>query len=146
MPNAAKLVAAVGMAILAFIVTGMVKGLFDEVTNFGWFTQVNMVLGCLVGWKFLGSRSGRGMVSAINMGLTAPIVLVFWAIFVQSCNEMVRLAMKNRFDGPFEALVAIFEIGSEWALMIVNVPIWATLFVGGVMTGIAAEHASRNWR
>ena len=45
MPNAAKLVAAVGMAILAFIVTGMVKGLFDEVTNFGWFTQVNMVLG-----------------------------------------------------------------------------------------------------
>lgn len=146
MPNAAKLVGAVAMTILAFIVSGMVIGLFEEEKNFGWFTEVNMGLGFLVGWMVIGSRAGRGMVSAINVGLTAPIVLVFWGLFTQSCNEMVRLAMKNRYDGPFEALVAIFEIGSEWALMLASIPVWATLLLGGIVAGVASEYAARTWR
>ena len=146
MPNAAKLVAGLGLALLAFVVSGMVMGLFEEEKNFGYFTHVNMILGFLVGWNVIGSRSGRGMVSAINVGLTAPIVLVFWALFIQSCNEMVRLAMRNRYDGPFEAVVAIFEIGSEWALLIANITVWVTLLLGGIFVGIAAEYASRRWQ
>ncbi len=146
MPNAAKLVGALAMAVLAFIVSGMVMSLFEETTNFGWFIQVNIGLGLLVGWMVIGSRAGRGIVSAVNVGLTAPIVLVFWALFVQSCNEMVRLAMKNRYSDPFEAVVAIFEIGSEWALMLVSVPVWVTLLAGGVIAGLAAEYAARRWR
>ncbi|WP_299374827.1 TrgA family protein [uncultured Tateyamaria sp.] len=146
MPNAAKLVAAVGLAILAFIVSGMIPPLFDEGTNFGWFTQVNVVVGFLTGWLVVGSRAGRGIVSAINVGLTGPVVMVFWALFIQSCNEMVRIAMKNRYDGAFEALVAVFEIGAEWALLMATIPIWATLLVGGVITGLLTEYAWRTWR
>lgn len=146
MPNAAKLVGALAMAALAFIVSGMVMGLFEETTNFGWFTPVNVGLGLLVGWMVIGSRAGRGMVSAINVGLTAPIVLVFWALFVQSCNEMVRLAMKNRYSDPFEAVIAIFEIGSAWAMMLASIPLWITLLAGGVIAGLVAEYASRRWR
>jgi len=146
MPDAARLVAAICMALLAFIVSGMIIPLFEEGTNFGWFAYVNVALGLLVGWKVVGSRAGRGIVSAINVGLTSSVVLVFWALFVQSANEMTRLAMKNRYDGPFEALVAIFEIGAEWALLMTTVPIWTTLLVGGVVVGIAAEYAWRTWR
>lgn len=146
MPNAAKLTAALGMAILAFVVTGMIMALFEEETNFGWFTYINVILGFLVGWMVIGSRAGRGTVSAINVGLTAPVVLVFWGLFVQSCNEMVRIAMKNRYDGPFEALVSIFEIGAEWALLMTTIPVWATLLVGGVVVGLMAEFAWRSWR
>jgi hypothetical protein len=146
MPNAAKLFAAVGMAILAFIVSGMVMALFEEETNFGWFTHVNVMLGFVVGWLVIGSRAGRGMVSAINVGLTGPVVFVFWALFVQSCNEMVRIAMKNRYDGAFEALVDIFEIGAEWAVFMLTVPVWATLLIGGVLIGLMSEMAWRRWR
>lgn len=146
MPDAAKLVAALGMALLAFIVSGLIMPLFEEDTNFGWFTTVNAVLGLVVGWLVIGSRAGRGIVSAINVGLTGPVVLVFWGLFVQSCNEMVRIAMKNRYDGPFEALVSIFEIGAEWALLMSTVTIWATLLVGGILVGLATEYAWRTWR
>lgn len=146
MPNAAKLVAAVGMAILAYFATGLVMTLFEEDTNFGWFLHVNVVLGFVVGWLVIGSRAGRGMISAVNVGLTAPVVLVFWGIFVQSCNEMVRIAMKNRYDGAFEALVAVFEIGSEWALLMLTIPIWATLLIGGLVIGVLTELAWRRWR
>ena len=54
--------------------------------------------------------------------------------------------MKNRYDGAFEALVAIFEIGAEWALLMSTIPIWTTLLVGGMIVGLAAEFAWRTWR
>lgn len=146
MPNAAKLVGALAMAVVALVASHIVMGLFSEETNFGWFREVNAGLGLLVGWHVIGARAGRGTVPAINVGLTAPVVLVFWALFVQSCNEMVGLAMKNRYGDPFEALVAIFEIGSEWALMLVGLPLWAVLLGGGVLAGLAAEYASKTWR
>ena len=146
MPDAAKLVAALGMGVLACIVSFMIMPLFEEETNFGWFVQVNVVVGLIVGWTVIGSRAGRSTISAINVGLTAPVVLVFWGLFIQSCNEMVRIAMKNRYDGAFEALVAIFEIGAEWALLMSTIPIWTTLLVGGMIVGLAAEFAWRTWR
>ncbi len=146
MPDAAKLVAALGLAILGFVVSGLIMPLFEEDTNFGWFTWVNVGLGFLSGWMVIGRRAGRGVVSAINVGLSGAAVLTFWGLFVQACNEMVRIAMKNRYDGPFEALVAIFEIGAEWAVLMATVPILSTLAIGGVLTGFAAEYAWRTWR
>lgn len=148
MPDAARLMAAIGMAVLAFVVSFMVMGLplFEEDTNFGWFVHVNVVVGLLVGWTVIGSRAGRSIVSAINVGLTAPVVLVFWCLFIQSCNEMVRIAMKNRYDGAFEALVDIFEIGADWAIEMTTIPIWTTLLVGGIIVGLMTEYAWRTWR
>ncbi|MBY5932625.1 TrgA family protein [Tateyamaria omphalii] len=146
MPDAAKLVGGLGLAILAFIVSGMIMPLFEEDTNFGWFTYVNVAVGFISGWMVIGGRAGRGMTSAVNVGLTGPVVMVFWALFIQSCNEMVRIAMKNRYDGAFEAIVAIFQIGAEWALLMATIPIWATLLAGGVITGVLTEYAWRTWR
>lgn len=146
MPNAAKLVAGMGLALLAFIVSGMIMPLFEEDTNFGYFTHVNLVLGFLTGWTVIGSRAGRGMVSAINVGLTGAVTLVFWGLFVQSCNEMTRLAMKNRYDGALEAIVAIFEIGAVWGILMSTFAIWSVLLIGGAIVGIATEYASRTWR
>ena len=93
MPDAAKLMGAGGLAIVAFLVSGLVMGLFEEDKNFGWFTYVNVLIGIAVGWVFIGRRAGRGWTSAINVGLTGGAVLVFWGLFVQACNEMTRLAM-----------------------------------------------------
>ena len=50
-----------------------------------------------------GQTRGRGWTAGINNGLTGVASLVFWALFVQGCYEMFRLAMRNRYDGPFEA-------------------------------------------
>ena len=146
MPDAAKLVAALGLAVVGFVVSGQVMTLFEEDTNFGWFTWINVALGLAVGWVFVGTRAGRGWVSAINVGLTGGFLLVFWGLFVQSCNEMTRLAMKNRYDGAAEALTAIFQIGAEWALLMSTVQIWGTVLIGGILTGFLAEIAWRSWR
>jgi len=146
LPDGARLVGAILLALLAFVLSQMVKPLMPEDTNFGWFDYVNVVLGLAVGWRWVGARAGRGWTAAINIGLTGAFVLIFWALFVQAANEMVRLAMKNRYDGAFEALIAIFEIGTEWFLVIATVPVLAVAAAGGILTGMLAEVGWRIWR
>ena len=146
MPDAARLIAALCLALIAFLVSGMVKPLMPEGTDFGYFTYINIALGVLCGWIVMGKRAGRGTVPAINNGLTGVAALLFWGLFVQGGYEMVRLAMRNRYDGPFEAILAIFEIGAEYGLMILVPNIIATVLIGGVLAGLATENAWHRWR
>ena len=146
MPDAARLFAAIGLAITAFIVSGQIMPLMPEGTDFGYFTWVNMAIGALSGWIVMGKRAGTGITAAINNGVTGMVAMVFWALFVQGTYEMVRLAMRNRYDGPFEAIMAIFEIGIDYAMTIFVTQVVVTLVAGGVLTGLATEYAWRTWR
>lgn len=146
MPNAARLVAAVSLALLAFILSGQIMPLMPEGTGFGYFTYVNVLLGVLVGWIVMGKRAGRGITPGINNGLTGVAALVFWGLFVQGCYEMFRQAMRNRFDGPFDAVLAIFEIAADYGLILLTPWIIATVVLGGVLAGLATEFAWRRWR
>jgi hypothetical protein len=146
MPDASRLIAAICLAIIAFLVSQMVVPLMPEGTDFGYFTYVNIAIGVLCGWIIMGKRAGRGVVPAINNGLTGVAALLFWGLFVQGTYEMVDLAMRNRYGGPFEALTAIFEIGAEYGLMILVPNIIATVLIGGVLAGLATEGAWRRWK
>ena len=85
MPTAARLVAAMSLALLAFIVSGQIMPLMPDGTDFGYFTYINMALGVLTGWIIMGKRVGRGTTAAINNGITGAVALLFWGLFVQGC-------------------------------------------------------------
>ena len=146
MPDAARLVAALSLMVIAFVVTGQVIPLFPEGTNFGYFLYVNLAIGALSGWTVMGKRAGRGTTAAINNGVTGVEVMMFWGLFVQGVYEMFRLANRNRYAGPFEAVIAIFEIGVDYGIMILQVNIIITLLIGCVLSGLATEYAWRTWR
>ncbi|MEL7093323.1 MAG: TrgA family protein [Pseudomonadota bacterium] len=146
MPNAAKLFAAVGLAILGIVLSTIVMGLFEEDTNFGWFLPINAVIGLAVGWVFIGPRTGRGTISAINVGFTGTVLLILWGLFLQACYKMFDLSMKGRIDSVSEALTEVMEIMAEWALLMSTVPFWATAVIGGIIVGLVADRAGRVWR
>lgn len=146
MPDAARLVAALSLALLAFIVSGQIVPLMPEGTDFGYFPWVNVAIGVICGWVVMGKRAGRGITAAINNGITGMVAMVFWGLFVQGAYEMFRLSMRHFYDGPFEAVMAIFEIGVKYGTMMLVTNIIATLLVGGVMAGLATEYAWRTWR
>ncbi len=145
MPTGARLMAATSLAVLAFVLSGMVVPLMPESTDFGYFLPLNVLLGLVVGWRMMGKRAGRGMVAAINNGLAGVFVLMLWAIFLQAANEMVRLALRNRYDDPFEAIVAVFQIGAEFGVIIATLPIGVALVVGAVIAGLLTEFAYNRW-
>ncbi|QFT72670.1 TrgA family protein [Ruegeria sp. THAF33] len=146
MPTASRLVAAVCLVVLAFLVSSMVIENGEEGKDYGYFTYVNMALGAICGWKIMGKRAGRGWTAGINNGLTGVASLVFWALFVQGCYRMFDLAMRNRYGGPFEAVMAIFSIGIDYGKQLIYPEILVTLAIGAVVAGLATEQASRKWR
>lgn len=145
MPTSARLVAAILLAIFAWIISDMVRPLMPEGTAFGRFNYVNAFIGLCVGWVAMGNRAGRGLVPGINNGITGVAVLFLWGLAVHSSMEMFRLAMRNRYDGPLEAFTSIFLIASEFALMIVTAPIVITSIIGAVVIGYLTESAASRW-
>ncbi|MEH6832913.1 MAG: TrgA family protein [Sulfitobacter sp.] len=146
MPTAARLVAGILLAILGWVLSDIVRPLMPEGTAFGWFNYVNAFIGLCVGWSVIGSRVGRGFVASINNGVTGTAVLILWCLFVHSCYEMFRLAMRNRYDGPMEALMSIFLIGSEFGIMIATPTFFGVAVAGALVVGIAADAAGKRWR
>lgn len=81
----------------------------------------------------MGKRASFGLVPAIKSGVTGAMTLVVLAITIQSINEMLRLAMRQRYDGPFEAVLSIARIGLDFAVQISTIEFWSTLVVGGLI-------------
>lgn len=146
MPTAARLVAAILLAILGWILSDLIRPLMPEGTDFGWFNYVNAFTGVCVGWLVMGSRAGRGFVQGINNGVTGVAVLFLWGLAIHSTAEMFRLAMRNRYDGPMEAITAIFLIASEFALIIATPAVLGTAVVAALIIGPATDFAAKRWR
>ena len=60
MPTAARIVAAICIAFVAWIVSGLVKRAMPAGTDFGYFVVICVVIGLACGWTILGSRADRG--------------------------------------------------------------------------------------
>jgi hypothetical protein len=146
MPTASRFVAAICLAALAYVVSLQVMGLITEDIDFGYFAYANLGIGLVTGWIVTGTRAGHGGVSApVTNGLTGMLAMVFWCLFVQGVNEMLRLALRNRFDGPFEAVFSVFEHMVEFGAILADPVVLATLFVGGAVTGLVVEQVWRRW-
>jgi len=144
--TAAKLVAALCVAALGYVASDAIRPLMPDNTNFGMFNYVNTVIGFFCGWFVIGKRAGRGISSAISVGFTAAFALVVWGLFVQATNEMVDRSLKRRYDDPFEAIAAIFEIALEFGQKMLDPTVIVILLIGGILSGIVAEIAARAWR
>jgi len=139
MPTAARLVAAVLLGVLAWMVSEQVKLLMPDRSAFGNFNVINLVLGIVIGWQVIGSRCGRGYSAAIGNGLTGGAVLLFWGLLIHAAVEMFERSMRLRYDGAFEAVAAVFELMAEYGLMMATPLVGGTLVVGAILAGFIAE-------
>ncbi|MCR9148221.1 MAG: TrgA family protein [Rhodobacteraceae bacterium] len=145
MPTAAKAAVAVMMAVLAWVASEMFRPLMPEGTDFGLFNEVNVALGLVCGWLVIGTRLGYGIADAIGAGLTGVGAMVCWALFLQSFNEMLRLALDRRYDGPVEGIMAIFTIAVDYGAVMIDTPLIVLLVAGGIVIGLLGELVARRW-
>jgi len=145
MPTSGKLVAAIGLGVLGWIGSDLFRPLMDEGTDFGWFNYVNLGLGLICGWRVTGRRLGFGYATGISAGLTGMAALVFWALFVQSFNKMLGLALDGRVTGVMNGLTKMFELGTEYGQVMLDGTLIGVLLAGGFLTGAISEWAERRW-
>ncbi|WP_417242828.1 TrgA family protein [Celeribacter sp.] len=145
MPTAAKLVAALWFALLGWFAAEISKAHLPEGTQFGWYSYITGVIGFSVGWIFLGKRAGDTMRAAYGYGFTATILLLFWALFYFSGEEMMHRAWATRYKGPMQALTGMVDLFKNYALTVVRFDVAATLLIGGLFGGWLTEQTARRW-
>lgn len=146
MPTAARLVAALSLAVVALAISLQVIPQLPEGMDIGYFLPLNIGLGLVCGWIVMGPRHDKGFASAVNNGLAGVVVLVFWGVVLQGGNEMLRLSMERRFHGPFEAIPAVIKISVVYAQYLMQPWIIGTILVGGILSGLLTRMAGTLWR
>ncbi|MBU2993121.1 TrgA family protein [Octadecabacter sp. 1_MG-2023] len=139
MPTMGRIVGAILYGALAWYTTILIVPLFPEGTNLGWFQEINTVFGFWVGWTIAGSRAGTGYTAAFSYGLTATIALVVSANFFNSILVMLDQSLRRRYDGPGEAVTAVFEMFVQHGAMIMTAQIITTLLIGGIGAAMIVE-------
>lgn len=140
MPTAARLVAALAFAAVAFFAAESYVYELPEGTNPGNFSLISAALGAFAGWTQMGRLAGGGYASAATMAMRTLAVMLFY-IFVTFClYEMITFSMKLRYDGPGEAVIGFFDLVLKYGhLMITSVEVMAILLIGSVLGGWLTE-------
>ncbi|MCC6008846.1 MAG: TrgA family protein [Rhodobacteraceae bacterium] len=146
MPTAAKLVAAICLAVLGFAGASLFYTFLPEGTRATYFAPVSAGLGAVTGWRVLGGGVGRGLGPATGTGLRAAITLFVLALVVFSIREMLIRATRRHFGGLVDALTGTFDSIRDYALLSLDPRFWALMLLGGALAGLLAELANRRWR
>lgn len=146
MPSAGRFVGAILFGMIAWFISELFKPLMPEGTGFGRFSEYNAVIGIVLGWSMLGLRSHANRNSSIGAGITTAVAVLFWGLLLHCIAEMLKLSMRNRYDGPVEAVVGVFQLMIEYAIMLATPEILAVSLIGGLITGMFSGWAERRWR
>ncbi len=146
MPTAAKLFSAVAFALVAFFTAEVFKPHMPEGTQFGLFSPVSAIIGLLCGWRVMGRSVGRGYVESANGGLKTALVMLLYALFIFSTEEMLVLAFRREYHSPMEAVIGIVSLGVDFVGKLFVPDVLAVLLLGGALAGCLAEWANRRWR
>lgn len=145
MPTAAKLFAAVALALAGFFTGALVLQYLPGVAWGGRLPLTAASIGLLLGWQVIGRSVGRGMWLSAQAGMRAAVYLVILVLFFLGTLQMIRWSVRMRYDGPFEALTDIVGQGLDMGAAALRPDVVIVLFLGGALAGIASEWAHRRW-
>lgn len=146
MPTAARLFAGIAFAMVAYFASDVFKPLLPEGTRDGMLSPVNAGIGFLCGWIVMGPLAGRGYYASAGYGVRTSATILFFALLGWSCYEMVRLSMDLRYDGPMDAITAMFGMIADFGvLLFTSVEGPTVLLFGGILGGAFAEWAAQRF-
>lgn len=146
MPTAAKLVAALSFAFLAWVVCITVEGVMPEDQRIGYLYPVSIAAGALAGWFVSGAAKRAKYHEAAATGIRTAFTATFISLLTLSVATMLTIAMRGRYRGPMDALLDIVNQFIDFGMILVAAPVIVAIFVGGAIAGMVTESAGRRWR
>ncbi|WP_341365962.1 TrgA family protein [Yoonia sp. BS5-3] len=145
MPTAGRLAGAVIFALFGWYIAGISTPFFPEERPPQYIIPMCFFVGIFVGWKVCGPRTGQGYYNAISNGLTTTAAFSFCVLGIIAFNAMIVSALRNRYDGPMEAIVGMFELMLEQGFAFFDIPFLTTLIGGGILCAMIAEFFGKNY-
>lgn len=146
MPTATKIIAALAFALVGWLAAGSYVPLLPEGTSTGYFREICAALGFLIGWISLGSAMGKGYSEAVSRGIAASALLLGSALLGFSVYRMILRSTKMLYHDAGEALLDVPVLMLFYGKVMGSTPFIATLVLGGILGGLAAEFAAKRWR
>lgn len=151
MPTAAKLVAALVMAGLAYGVSYLWvvhanPGGLDAAFRIGWFKEINAALGFWLGWRILGRGAGETLWLSVTSALLTGAALVVAALLTHSFVAMIKEALGSRYSSPEQAVEAVMGFVVRFFVQSMQPEVWGALALGTVAAGGLTHVAARTWR
>ncbi|WP_108483957.1 TrgA family protein [Oceaniglobus ichthyenteri] len=139
-PTAAKLIAGLLFAALAFFISGLVipNIPFGQNTPIS-FGLGNAAIGFLLGWRVVGRRAGEGYAFGIAYGITAAVAIVFWCLFLWAFIEMIERALDLYYDDPTKALEEMVRLMVDFSSYLVGNNVLPALGIGTVFCSAVVE-------
>lgn len=146
LPTTAKLFGALGLAATGFFNAELMLPYLPPGTNVHGLAGVSASFGLLLGWRVIGMYPGQGMGRALERGLRAAVYLMFWSTLFLGALQMMQNMLRDRYDGPMEALTDVVSQGLRLGYNVLQLDVIAVLFFGGMLSAMLAEWAWRQWQ
>lgn len=145
MPTGGKLIAALAFAALAYFISDLIKPLLPEGTNVSRLSEINAIVGLLMGWKVMGNGAGRTYRQSFGYGLTTLAATGFWSLLIWSGYEMLKRSMRLYYDGPIEALQEMAELYVGYARVAAVQEVLIPAVIGAIFVAWLTEYFARRW-
>ncbi len=145
MPTGGKLIAALTFAALAYFISDLIKPLLPEGTNVSRLSEINALVGLLMGWKVMGKGAGHTYRQSFGYGLTTLAVTFFWSLLIWSGHEMVKRSIKLYYDGPVEALQEMAALYVDYARVAAVQEVLLPAILGALFVAWLTEFFARRW-
>jgi uncharacterized protein (DUF2062 family) len=146
MPTAAKLFAALFFAILGFVTAQLYHPGLPEGTPLGLLRETCAGIGVICGWRISGALAGRGTAEAIATGVRTTVTMAVVALFVFASWKMLKQSTRLRYDGPMEAVLAVFQEFLDYGRLMLVPEVIGALAIGGLIGGLLTEAVGRRWQ
>lgn len=146
MPTAAKLVAALIFAAVAWLVANRALQMEPTRTAPGLLREAMAVLGAICGWLVMGPRARERPAFALTAGITTSLLAFLWAIVLFAVYHVLVRSYGSFYGGPMDALEAMVD-SAILRFQLLRDPMVLSLLIGGGLVGGLVTHLSaRFWR
>lgn len=145
MPTGGKLIAALTFAALAFFISDLIKPLLPEGTQVGKFSEINALVGLVMGWVVMGKGAGKTYKQSFGYGITTLAATVFWCLLIWAGYEMLRRSLRLYYDGPVEALQEMAQLFLDYARLAAVQEVLIPAVIGAVFVSWVTEFFARRW-
>jgi hypothetical protein len=145
MPTAAKLFAAVVLGAAAFLAGLLLLHEMPGSAQISFVPSVGLGYGVLFGWFMVGSQPRRGLMSMLQIGVTAMIYVTVLVLLSTGFVLMIRQALHMHYSGLSDALIDAIQKGLDLAQKGLFPDIVVVLILGGIFGGLFSHWAGRRW-
>jgi hypothetical protein len=146
MPTTGRLAGAVFYAALGVLLAFFLVPFFEESRSPRYWYPLCVIVGVMVGWFIVGSRSGQGTGAAFGTAITGAIALVFWVLFLLSGYDTIQVSMRGRFSGPMEAVINVFTFMVDYGKMFYSPMNLFVCLGGGIIAGLLTDAVGSRYR